>query len=162
MPQLDTGEFRRAMGAFPTGVTVVTTLDDDGRLHGLTANAFSSVSLDPPLVLVCVNYRSRSYRRVVEAGRFAVHILSEDQADIARVFASPGTDRGSLVRWGLSERGLPVLDSYVSLLECSLEAEHAGGDHAILVGRVEAIDNAGDHVRPLLYHRGRMLQPPGA
>ena len=155
---IDPGEFRRALGAFPTGVTVVTTLDKNGKLQGFTANAFTSVSLDPPLVLVCVGYKSRSYPSLIAAGCFAVHILSQDQEDMARDFAIPGGVRDRSVRWSLSARGLPVLDEgYVSLIECRLVAEHAGGDHAILVGQVEAIQNTLQANMPRVYHRGQLL-----
>jgi 3-hydroxy-9,10-secoandrosta-1,3,5(10)-triene-9,17-dione monooxygenase reductase component len=155
---IDHGEFRRALGAFPTGVTVVTTLDEDGKLQGLTANAFTSVSLDPPLVLICVGYKSRSYPSLITSGCFAVHILSQDQEETARKFAIPGGVRDLTVRWSLSAHGLPVLDEgYVSLIECRLVAEHAGGDHAILVGKVEAIKNTGLATMPLVYHRGQLL-----
>jgi len=153
---VDSTAFRRALGSFPSGVTVVTTLDEDGALQGLTANAFSAVSLDPPLVLVCIRYNSRSYRGLVARRRYAIHILHEGQADIARLFATPGMARGDAVPWSLNERGLPVLDEYLTLLECRLSAEHRGGDHAILVGEVESISPPCADARPLLYHRGRL------
>ena len=154
---LDTANLRRALGAFPTGVTIVTTLDETGALQGLTANAFSAVSLEPPLVLVCVGHRSRSYASLVRVGRFAIHILSDDQADEARHFAEPGLRRGAKVKWTVNARGLPVLERYVALIECRLSAEHSGGDHAILIGAVEAISHGPKDARPLLYHRGRLL-----
>lgn len=158
VPLVDTADLRRALGSFPTGVTVVTTLDERGELQGLTANAFSAVSLDPPLVLVCVGQRSRSYRSLVRAGRFAIHILSDDQSDDAEHFARPGSARGAAVAWRINGRGLPVLDRYVALIECALHAEHHGGDHAILLGAVEAISHGPHDARPLLYHRGRLLK----
>ncbi len=156
---LDTADLRRALGSFPTGVTIVTTLDESGALQGLTANAFSAVSLEPPLVLLCVGHNSRSYKSFVRAGRFAIHILSEDQAEVAVRFARPGSPRGPDISWRLNERGLPILDRYVALIECALHAEHHGGDHAILLGRVEAISHGPQDARPLLYHRGRLLRP---
>jgi 3-hydroxy-9,10-secoandrosta-1,3,5(10)-triene-9,17-dione monooxygenase reductase component len=158
VPLLDTANLRRALGSFPTGVTIVTTLDEAGALQGLTANAFSAVSLEPPLVLVCVGHNSRSYKSFVRAGRFAIHILSEDQAEIATHFARPGSVRGAEVSWHLNQRGLPILDRYVTLIECALHAEHHGGDHAILLGRVEGISHGPQDARPLLYHRGRLLR----
>lgn len=155
---LDSATFRQALGSFPTGVTVVTTVDGAGELQGLTASAFSSVSLDPPLVLVCVGYGSRSYRSCVSARRFAIHILGEDQSDVARVFAAPGMPRHDAVAWSLNARGLPVLQRYLTLLECRLSAEYQGGDHAILVGEVEAISAPPPDARPLLYYRGRLQE----
>ena len=156
---VDTADLRRALGAFPTGVTIVTTLGESGALQGLTANAFTAVSLEPPLVLVCVGHRSRSYQSFIRSGRFAIHILSDAQADAARHFASPGSVRGAAVAWSVNARGLPVLDHYVALIECRLSAEHRGGDHAILVGAVEAISHGPQDARPLLYHRGQLLGP---
>jgi flavin reductase (DIM6/NTAB) family NADH-FMN oxidoreductase RutF len=156
---VDPADLRRALGAFPTGVTIVTTLGESGTLQGLTANAFTAVSLDPPLVLVCVGHRSRSYQSFIQSCRFAIHILSDAQADAARHFAQPGSLRGAAVAWAVNERGLPVLDEYVALIECRLSAEHRGGDHAILVGAVEAISLGAQDARPLLYHRGQLLGP---
>jgi 3-hydroxy-9,10-secoandrosta-1,3,5(10)-triene-9,17-dione monooxygenase reductase component len=129
VPLVDTADLRRALGSFPTGVTIVTTLDETGALQGLTANAFSAVSLEPPLVLLCVGHNSRCYKI-----------------------------RGYNVSWHVNERGLPILDRYVAIIECALHAEHHGGDHAILLGRVEAISQGSQDARPLLYHRGRLLR----
>ena len=120
--------------------------------------AFSAVSLDPPLVLVCVGYNSRSYHGLVAARRYAIHILREDQVGIARAFARPGMARGDVVPWSLNARGLPVLDDYLTLLECRLAEEHRGGDHAILVGEVESISAPDEDARPLLYYRGRLQE----
>jgi flavin reductase (DIM6/NTAB) family NADH-FMN oxidoreductase RutF len=154
-------EFRQSLAQFPTGVTVVTVLDDDGRLHGLTANSFTSVSLDPPLILVCVGYGSRSYPIVTRHKRLAVHVLAEEQAGVAQAFAERGRTRHVACQWKTNARGFGILDGYLALFECHLVAEHRGGDHAILVCGVEGIDVPNTDAAPLLFHRGK-LGPLGA
>jgi 3-hydroxy-9,10-secoandrosta-1,3,5(10)-triene-9,17-dione monooxygenase reductase component len=153
-PEIARQDFCHVVGHFATGVAVVTALQADGHLAGFTASSFTSVSLDPPLVLVCVDYRARSYEAVRAAQRFAVHILAEDQPEVARGFAARSTDKSGLCHWSLSALGNPVLDRYHALIECRLHGEHEGGDHAILVGRVERLDLAKASPGPLLYYRG--------
>ena len=153
----ESADLRRVLGRFVTGVTVVTSLDKDGRLHGLTANSFTSVSLDPPLVLVCVSVGTRSYGALLQQGRFAIHILSRDQVEIARAFAARGGDRAGICGWQVSPRGYPILEKYLAVLECRLEREHHAGDHAILIGRVENLVSGADGDRPLVFYRGRLL-----
>ncbi len=149
---IDTAEFRKAMAEFPSGVTVVTALDEQGGLVGFTASAFSS--LDPPLVLVCPALTSATYPHLVRGGRFAIHILASDQQDLAMAFASKGTDKVAALEWTLSDLGNPLLKGASCVLECSLWREYEGGDHAILVGEVLRIDRCESGV--LLYHRGQM------
>jgi 3-hydroxy-9,10-secoandrosta-1,3,5(10)-triene-9,17-dione monooxygenase reductase component len=150
-------EFRRAMRTFVTGVTIVTTLADDGRMVGMTANSFTSVSLDPPLVLVCLSDRARSYQAFLRAGRLAIHILADDQAELARAFAGHGTERGSICPWHVNGRGYPILDRYLAVLECRIADVYKAGDHAIVVGRVEALDGPRAGTSPLVFHDGRMF-----
>lgn len=147
-------DFRKAMAEFPSGVTVVTTLDENGALVGFTASAFSSLSLDPPLVLVCPALTSATYPHLVRNQRFAIHILAADQQDIAMAFASKSADKAAALEWGLSDLGNPLLKGASCVLECTLWREYEGGDHAIVIGKVERIDRAEGGV--LLYHRGRM------
>lgn len=149
--------FRHVLGRFATGVTVVTTLDEGGRLCGFTASSFTSVSLDPPLVLVCVSYAARSYQHLLGRGAFTIHILNGDQGEVARAFASPGRDRSGACDWRVNERGLPLLSQCHAALECTLFREFAGGDHAIVVAQVERLyaDNDGD--RPLMWYRGALF-----
>jgi flavin reductase (DIM6/NTAB) family NADH-FMN oxidoreductase RutF len=160
-------DFRRALGHFASGVTVVTTMDDEARPTGLTASAVSSVSLDPPLVLVCVACNANCYPAFREGGRFAVNILASDQEAVARRFASSsltGAQKFEGVGYQQSALGLPVLKDALAELECTVVHAYPGGDHTIFVGRVEAIDTRGDLGRePLLYYRGRFdrLQNPG-
>lgn len=145
-------EFRDALGHFATGITVITAMDDEGPV-GLAANSFTSVSLDPPLVLFCPSKTSLTWERIERAGSFAVNILDDSQESVCRVFATPGEDRFARVAWHLSPNGSPLLDDVHAFLDCVIHEVHDGGDHWIVVGRVIdlGIDaNAG----PLLYYRG--------
>ena len=146
-------EFREVLGHFATGITVVTALDD-GEPVGLAANSFTSVSLDPPLVLFCPAKTSSSWARIERAGRFAVNILDETQEEVCRVFATPGEDRFSQVAWHPSPNGSPLLDEVHAFLDCVTHSVHDGGDHWIVVGRVLDLGLDAD-AGPLLYYRGR-------
>jgi flavin reductase (DIM6/NTAB) family NADH-FMN oxidoreductase RutF len=146
-------DFRHVLGHFATGVTVVTTCDADGRPTGLTASAFSSVSLDPPLILVCVDHKSQSYPALRERRRFAVNILAADQEAISRRFASSRLDKFDGVAHRISDLGLPLVDGAIARLECVTVSMHVEGDHTIFVGRVERANASGGD--PLLYSRGR-------
>jgi flavin reductase (DIM6/NTAB) family NADH-FMN oxidoreductase RutF len=148
-----TEELRQALRRFVTGVTVVTGLDHKAGLVGMTANSFTSVSFEPPPILVCLACRSRSYSSLIGAGRFAVNVLSEDQADLARAFAVRGGDRSGICRWHLTERGYPVLEHHLAALECRLVQEHKTGDHAILIGAVEALSVRDGERAPLVFLR---------
>jgi Conserved protein/domain typically associated with flavoprotein oxygenases, DIM6/NTAB family len=152
--------FRHVLGHFATGVTAVTTFTEDGKVVGLTANAFCSLSLHPPLVLVCVSYKSVAYRPLRDTDSFAVHILTDQQIEVAHAFAREVHDKTELVEWDLSARGNPVLKHYLGLLECRLVQEYTGGDHAILIGEVASIDVKPEG-RPLLYYRGELRAQPG-
>ncbi len=153
---VDGATFREALGCFASGVTVVTAGTGEGRVAGLTANAFTSVSLDPPLVLVCIAHGSRSVEELRRARRFAVHVLRSDQLDEARAFARPG--EAKLAQAGLiwSERGIPTLRRYLALIECELAAEYDGGDHGIFLGRVLGLDIGAAPHEPLTFFRGRL------
>ena len=147
-------EFRRVLGHFASGVTIVTTCDGDQRPTGLTASAFSSVSLEPPLVLVCIDHKSQSHGPLVEGGRFAVNILSVEQQALSRKFATTRLDKFEGVEYRLSDLGLPIIAAAIAHLECVTVSTHVEGDHTILVGRVEdaAATSGGE---PLLYFRGQ-------
>jgi flavin reductase (DIM6/NTAB) family NADH-FMN oxidoreductase RutF len=146
-------DFRRILGHFAAGVTVVTTCDGEARPTGLTASAFTSVSLEPPLVLVCVDHKSNSYPALLESGRFAVNILRLEQEPISRHFASTLLDKFAAVPFHLSSLGVPVIEGALAHLECVTVSAHEAGDHTIFVGRVE---QAGlGEGEPLLYYRGR-------
>jgi len=149
----DQSEFRRVMGHFATGVTVVTTLDGDGRPAGLTANAVSSVSLDPPLVLVCVDKKAETAACFTASGVFTVNVLSDAQEGLSRRFAKSGPDKFSGVGYGIGGNGAPVLDGTIARIECRIRQSVEAGDHVIHIGLVEAIGVEGE-LDPLLYFRG--------
>ena len=152
-------EFRRVLGHFASGVTIVTTCDADGRPTGLTASAFTSVSLDPPLILICVDHKSQTHGPLMERGRFAVNFLAADQEALSRKFATTRLDKFDGVPHHMTALGLPVIDGALAQLECVTVSRHEAGDHTILVGRVEettAIDAA-----PLVYFRGQYARLHG-
>ena len=145
-------EFRAALSQFASGVTVVTTKDLAGALHGITVSAFCSVSLDPPLVLICVEKEAASHHVFMESGVYVVNILSSGQADMSERFASLVADRFAGVDFSLNIDGIPILANCLANLECRVKAESDGGDHSVFVGEVEKVTLAeGD---PLIYFRG--------
>jgi 3-hydroxy-9,10-secoandrosta-1,3,5(10)-triene-9,17-dione monooxygenase reductase component len=150
---ISAGDFRRALGCFATGVTVVTTRQQDGSPCGLTASAFTSVSLEPPLVLVCVDKKSDSYPHFGPAGVFAVNVLDEDQQAISSRFATSGGNKFTGLAYTWSEIGAPILERRLAVLECRIVHTYEGGDHVIYVGEVMRAE-AGTG-RPLLYYCGR-------
>lgn len=157
--QFDRSEFRRVLGHWTTGVAVVTTNTPDGRPCGLTANALSSVSLDPPLVLVCVQHDADTYECIEESRTFAINVLRSDQERIARRFATFEIDRkfeGIAYHAGAS--GAPILDDALAWMDCRVYDSHIAGDHTIYVG--EVLDGGAEEGLPLVYYRsgyGRFL-----
>ncbi len=152
-------ELRRALGRFATGVTVITTVDAQGRKYGVTANSYNSVSLDPPLILWSLARTSRSMAAFEQCDSFAVHILGAHQEELAMRFATRGEDKfaGLETRDGLG--GVPLFDDCVAHFECSVENRFEGGDHLIFLGRVRSFD-ACDH-DPLIFHLGRFARVGG-
>jgi len=150
-------EFRQALGCFATGVTVITTSSGEHG-YGMTANAFSSVSLDPPLVLVCAITGNEGSEIIARNGKFAVNILAADQEPLSRYFASKDRPRGPDafrdVAHELGVTGCPILDGVAGHLDCTLVASHEAGDHVIFIGAVQALDVSADR-EPLLFHSGR-------
>ena len=149
---IDAMDLRRALGAFATGVTVVTTVDADGAPRGFTANSFTSVSLDPPLILVCLAKRAASCPVFQAAQSFAVNILCEDQRAVSTAFSSPTADRFSSVDWSARATGCPVFADVVAWLDCRMQEVVDAGDHYILIGRVVDYDYAA--ANPLGFCRG--------
>jgi (E)-2-((N-methylformamido)methylene)succinate hydrolase len=149
---LDTKDLRKAFGNFMTGVTVVTTREADGSLRGFTANSFSSVSLDPPLLLVCISKLAASCEAFSTTPSFAVNILSEAQMHISGIFASKRPDKFMAVEWSESEFGNPLLTGSVAWFDCTRHSVVDAGDHVILVGRVASY--AQSDANPLGYARG--------
>lgn len=149
----DAAEFRRVLGQFATGVTIITAMDGD-EPAGVAANSFTSVSLDPPLVLFCVARTSTTWPRIERARKFAVNILGEHQEELCKLFAQKGVDRFGQIEWHLGVGGSPVLEDVIGYLDCEFWAEYDGGDHIIVVGRV--LDLGVDHdAGPLLFHQGK-------
>ncbi len=152
---IDARALRNVLGSFVTGVTVITALDGDARRCGLTANSFSSVSLDPPLILWCQALAAASHPTFRSARRFAVNILAEDQVDVALQFARAGADKfaGVATRPGL--HGVPLIEGCAAWLECETVSVMPGGDHAVFLARVDRI--APSDRRPLAFGGGRFL-----
>jgi flavin reductase (DIM6/NTAB) family NADH-FMN oxidoreductase RutF len=156
---MDPKELRRVMGHFATGVTVVTTKDGAGTPFGLTANAFASLSLNPPLVLVCVDKKAQCYACFAESKIFVVNVLAEGQEEISRRFATKGDEKFNGVPWHASENGLALLDGAISHIECKIVESLEGGDHTIYVGEVLRAVTTGD--RPLIFFQGMYHRLPG-
>lgn len=148
-------EFRSIIGHFATGVTVITTAAGD-QLHGMTANAVSSLSLDPVMVLICIDKTTHTHRVLDEGGVFTVNVLGEHQEAVSRVFAQKsapetGTLRGESFRLG--ETGAPILSDCLAFLECRVAGTFDGGDHTIFLGQVVS-EGVVKEMRPLLFYRG--------
>ncbi|WP_426409040.1 flavin reductase [Bradyrhizobium ganzhouense] len=154
-PRFDSRDLRRVLGSFVTGVTVVTTVDEAGQFHGVTANSFSSVSLDPPLVLWSQAVKSHSHPAFFEAGHFAVNILAEDQIGLSNRFAKSSHDKFAGIDVDTGVGGVPLLRDCSARLQCRVVSRVPGGDHTIYVGEVLAIDQA--ERKPLVFGNGRYL-----
>ncbi|MFD0903895.1 flavin reductase family protein [Actinomadura sediminis] len=151
---IDAARFRSVLGRFATGVVAITAVEPGtGRPLGLVANSFTSVSLDPPLVAFCVAHTSTTWPRLRDAGRLCVNILGERQLETSRRLAARGGDKFAGVRWTESPGGAPLIDGGIAWIECSVEREHAAGDHAIVVARVHDLGRQGGD-DPLIYYRG--------
>jgi flavin reductase (DIM6/NTAB) family NADH-FMN oxidoreductase RutF len=160
-------DFRATVGAFATGVTVVTTRGED-HAYGMTANAFSSVSLDPPLILVCVISGSEGADHISRNGVFAVNILSAEQEPLSRYFASrdrpKGRDAFGEVSHRIGASGSPILSAAAAALDCRLHSAYEAGDHDIFIGEVLELELLEGH-HPLVFHGGKyglLEQPPTA
>lgn len=151
----DSKAFRNALGQFATGVTIITALDADGKKAGMTANSFSSVSLDPMLVLWSIAKTSRSFDVFMQAKQFAIHVLHAEQRTLSSQFSSNCDDRFNAVSHRTGLGGIPILDDYAAVFQCETECRHEGGDHVIILGRVIEFDNRGK--APLVFHAGRYM-----
>jgi flavin reductase (DIM6/NTAB) family NADH-FMN oxidoreductase RutF len=152
-PQL----FRRVVGHFATGITVITVEREPGLVHGMTANSFTSVSLDPLLILICVDHNARLLSFLEVQGRFGVNILKDNQQSVSEYFAKPLQDyetnerSGICFRW--TDSGIPLLEDSLAYLACNVVAKHPAGDHTLFLAEVETMDVGEGN--PLLYHMGR-------
>jgi flavin reductase (DIM6/NTAB) family NADH-FMN oxidoreductase RutF len=152
-PGLASEEFRRACGRFPTGVAIASVMDSQETPHGLTVNSFTSVSLTPPLILICLGHEVTSLDVFRTASHFAINILAEDQREISARFARQGHDRFDGVEWRRGEYGAPLLEGVLAEIECALRRAIPAGDHDILLGEVLRVRvHKGD---PLVHYASR-------
>jgi len=152
---VDDAQFKLAMSHFASGVTIVTT-EHDGKPFGMTVAAFSSLSLRPPLVLVCIEKSVRTHEAIAAAGKFAVSILSDGQAEVSNRFASRSEDKFTGVATRRGESGMPLIDGALCTIECTLREHFPGGDHSIFIGEVVGI--ATSEGAPLVYYRSGYRQ----
>ena len=155
---IDPNDYRRALGCFPTGVTIVTAFDADRQPWGLTANSFTSVSLEPPVISVCVAKTGRVFPTLVASSRFAVNILAADQQEMALHFASKVDNRFIGIDWQANVGGAPLLSGASAQLDCSIHARIDAHDHEILLGLVESYTHQPS--APLVYCRGNFFAVP--
>jgi flavin reductase (DIM6/NTAB) family NADH-FMN oxidoreductase RutF len=149
VPAIDSHAFRAACGKFSTGVTIVTALGPDRSPHGMTVNSFTSVSLDPPLVLVCIDRKATILPKLESAEFIGINVLSEDQRDLSAQFARRGTDRFEAVPWFPGEFGVPLIEGVLAYYECAVSKILDGGDHLIFIAQVRHLRCF--EGRPLLY-----------
>ena len=146
------------MGHFTTGVTVITTIDKAGAPYGLTANAFASLSLTPPLALICIDKNVQCYPHFNESKLFAVNVLGEGQEELSRRFATKGIEKFNGIPWRKGASGLALLEGAISHIECKVVHTYDGGDHTIYVGEILSASASGD--RPLIFFRGKYHRLP--
>jgi flavin reductase (DIM6/NTAB) family NADH-FMN oxidoreductase RutF len=149
---IDKNELRRIMGHFATGVTIVTTMSKEGQAFGLTANAFTSVSLEPPLLLISVDKKAESYPHLEDSKVFTVNVLADDQESLSRKFAVSGGDKFDGVAYRTGANGAAILDGALAFIECKVYATYEGGDHTLYLGLVEEAQTR--EGKPLLFYRG--------
>lgn len=149
---IDAGRFRRALGHFCTGVTVIAAMGEDEPV-GFACQSFAALSLDPPLVLFCPGKTSGTWPHIERSGHFCVNVLAHSQRDVSAVFGRAGTDKFAAVQWSPAPSGAPILDGVLTWIDCSIDNVLDGGDHWIVLGRVTALGDHSDD-RPLLFYRG--------
>lgn len=153
MQKLENQElFKKVLGNYPTGVTIVTTTTKSGEPVGLTVNSFASVSLDPLMVLWSIDHGVSTLKEFTEGGKFAIHVLAEDQAELCKTFASKNVDRFSTCNWTMSSNGLPIIEGAFGVLECKTFKAIEAGDHTVLIGEVTDL-TVKEEKDPMLYHR---------
>ena len=149
---IEKNQLRQVMGHFATGVTIITTLTKAGQIQGLTANAFTSVSLEPPLLLISVDKKAESYPAFEESRVFTVNILADDQEALSRRFAVSGGNKFEGIAYRIGANGAPILDGALAYIECTLYAAYDGGDHSIYLGEVQQAEIT--EGKPLVFYRG--------
>lgn len=157
LPSFDSREFRRALGSFPTGVAIITTRDADGEPSGLTCNSFSSVSLEPPLVLWSLRKASKSIEMFRAAKSFAINVLAEDQDHLSQRFATSSiAKKFEGVAWSTGYEELPLIDQCVARFQCDMFAQHDAGDHIVVIGKVEKFEVVREE-DPLVFYKGAYM-----
>ena len=150
---IDAGTFRRALGPFCTGVTVIAAITAEAEPVGFACQSFAALSLDPPLVLFCPGKSARTWPLIEQSGSFCVNVLAHDQRDVSAVFGKAGADKFASIEWQPAPSGAPLLRGVLTWIDCTVESVVDGGDHWIVVGRVQALGDPADG-RPLLFYRG--------
>ncbi|MFD4259207.1 flavin reductase family protein [Streptomyces sp. NPDC058534] len=150
--RIDADHFRNVLGQFPSGVTVVASAGEDGRPVGLACQSFASLSLDPPLVLICIGRASSSWPQVEAAGRFGISILADDQRDVCAALGRRGGDKFAEVEWSLSRNGAVHIDGALAHIDCAVQSVVEAGDHYVVIARVLEL-TAREDGTPLLYFR---------
>jgi len=158
---IDPREFRNTVGCFATGITVITTLDENGNPVGFTANSFTSLSLDPPLVLFCLDRKVTSFEAFAADRPFAVNILSSGQTEVSQRFATSGPEKWDGFEFESWMTGCPIVPGCLANLECTIESIHDGGDHVIVIGRTVALRRADSPTGALLYYKGGYAEIDG-
>ena len=155
---IDSQQLRQVLGHFATGVTVITTKDGSGKPYGLTANAFTSLSLNPPLVVICIDKTVQCYSCFEESKLFAVNFLSEEQEEVSRRFATKGIEKFAGLGWHAGEHGLALLEGAIGHIECRVVRGYDGGDHTIYLGEILTAAATGE--RPLIFFKGKYRRLP--
>ena len=158
---VDPDAFRTAMANLPAAVSIVTTIDENGTPHGATVSAVSSLSMTPPLVLVCLDAASDTLAALSLGRSFLIHITADGQQETALTFARKGGEKFQVTEWTYSDSGQPLLDGSAMVLDCMVSDLLPGGDHTIVVGRISGIEHAQER-SPVVYHRRQMLASPAA
>jgi flavin reductase (DIM6/NTAB) family NADH-FMN oxidoreductase RutF len=156
--EFDSRTFRAVLGCFATGITIITTVDKAGTPVGFTANSFTSLSLDPPLVLFCLDRKIASFDAFHSNRHFAINVLRHDQEDLSRRFATSQTDKFNGLEFETWATGCPILKGCLAAFECDIQQVIEAGDHVIIIGEVNKIRHDADGGRPLLYYRGKYSQ----
>ena len=155
--QFDSKEFRTVLGHFPTGVVIVSGLDEAGKPQGLTIGSFSSISLDPPLVGFFVGGNSKSWPALAESGVFCVNVLAATQGELCWRFAKESEDRYEGVKWSHSPLKSPMIDGCVAFIDCELESSSQIGDHLFVVGRVQSLEAVAGAGNPMVFSKGAVV-----
>ena len=154
----DSAKFRQVLGHVPTSVVVVTGKGTDGRPHGITIGSFVSVSLDPPLVGFLPGLNSQSWAAIAASGRFCVNVLADGQDELCWRFAKEGDDKFAGVEWTASETGLPRLPGVIATIDCTVHSQIELGDHYMVVGHVQSLDNIDDAGDAMAFYKGKVTK----